>query len=293
MTRREDNLEHGAHLGRRRPFDLLVAAGDEVAILSTERGRIEEELGVKIAVPSFQSVERAMSRISACKTLTQAHLPQPEYIVLEDLNAIDSEGAADLLPAYLCPEIRKGAPREVRIMRQLRDAIKDLVVFGDFEVEDITIKPFPSSRGRSRGESIPIPISTSSSSSSARDLNKGKEVVKKPRPRLLLQKSTPGSRVMITAVFSHGNLLLWHAVVRVHEGPGGGAAKKISLPLPIIETDLRALGIELQWHGALSLDAILVNQVPSYIDIHPYIMEPFNACLSGAFQCLSFWSQPY
>ncbi|KAH6669198.1 hypothetical protein B0J14DRAFT_641125 [Halenospora varia] len=99
---------------------------------------------------------------------------------------------------------------------------------------------------------------------------------------LILQKEIQGKLLMISAIFSHGTLLAWHACLRLHEGVSGGASKKISLPLPIIATHLIQLGAHLSWHGALSLDAILENgEKLWYIDVNPRIVEPMNALLSG------------
>ncbi|KAH8680011.1 hypothetical protein BGZ60DRAFT_525203 [Tricladium varicosporioides] len=99
---------------------------------------------------------------------------------------------------------------------------------------------------------------------------------------MILQKEIQGKLLMISAVFSRGKLLAWHACLRLHEGVGGGASKKISLPLPIIATHLIQLGSLLSWHGALSLDAILKDGKDLfYIDINPRIVEPMNALLSG------------
>lgn len=99
--------------------------------------------------------------------------------------------------------------------------------------------------------------------------------------KLLLQKEITGNLIMISAIFAHSRLLAWHACLRAHEGPGGGASKKVSLPLPIIEGHLIALGEELSWHGALSADAILNDGRVWYIDINPRICEPVNAWLAG------------
>ena len=41
------------------------------------------------------------------------------------------------------------------------------------------------------------------------------------------------------------------------------------------------LGEELDWHGALSLDAILTPDGPSYIDVNPRLVEPGNAWRAG------------
>ena len=73
----------------------------------------------------------------------------------------------------------------------------------------------------------------------------------------------------------------WHACLRVRIGSGGGASVKSSLPIPIIQEHLIKLGGHLKWHGALSLDAILEEGNPKYIDINPRIVEPMNALYSG------------
>jgi hypothetical protein len=62
------------------------------------------------------------------------------------------------------------------------------------------------------------------------------------RGELLVRKKIRGSLFMVCGVFSYGRLKAWHACVRVRGGVGGGACKKVSLPLPI-------LGDHLQGHG--------------------------------------------
>ena len=101
------------------------------------------------------------------------------------------------------------------------------------------------------------------------------------RGELLVQKEIQGSLVMVCGVFDHGRLKAWHACVRVREGVGGGASKKVSLPLPILGEHLQGLGFLLNWHGALSLDAILEGGRPWYTDINPRIVEPINGLLAG------------
>ncbi|KIX98623.1 uncharacterized protein Z520_05924 [Fonsecaea multimorphosa CBS 102226] len=99
--------------------------------------------------------------------------------------------------------------------------------------------------------------------------------------RVLLQKALAGPLVMVQGVFSHGRLLTWHACLRAREGPSGGAAKKTSLPLPVFEDDLVKLGAFLKYDAALSMDAILVEGIPCYIDVNPRITEPMNALEAG------------
>jgi hypothetical protein len=113
------------------------------------------------------------------------------------------------------------------------------------------------------------------------ELSKAVSAFGRPGGNLLVQKEVYGSLVMVSAVFSHGRLLAWHACVRVYEGISGGASKKVSLPLPVFQTHLEALGFSLNWHGGLSLDAILVDEKPLYIDVNPRITEPVNGLLAG------------
>jgi hypothetical protein len=105
--------------------------------------------------------------------------------------------------------------------------------------------------------------------------------------KLLLQKAVPGPLLMICGVFFHGKLVAWHSCLRAREGVNGGASEKVSLPLPIVGEQLEKLGRELKWHGALSLDAILVKKNGDgekelyIIDINPRIVEPMNGLLAG------------
>ena len=62
------------------------------------------------------------------------------------------------------------------------------------------------------------------------------------RGELLVQKEIQGSLFMVCGVFNHVRLKAWHAFVRVREGVGGGASKKVSLPLPILGDHLQGLG---------------------------------------------------
>jgi hypothetical protein len=99
--------------------------------------------------------------------------------------------------------------------------------------------------------------------------------------KLLLQKEVKGGLLMISGVFDRGCLRAWHACVRVQEGANGSASKKVSLPLLIVGEQLVDLGRSLQWHGALSLDALLLDGKLYYIDVNPRIVEPMNALLAG------------
>ncbi len=98
---------------------------------------------------------------------------------------------------------------------------------------------------------------------------------------VLVQRPAPGPLVMVQAVFAEGELVAWHANLRVREGSGGGACNKRSIHLPAVGEHLTRLGAGLGWHGALSMDAILGPEGPSYIDVNPRLVEPGNALRSG------------
>jgi hypothetical protein len=98
---------------------------------------------------------------------------------------------------------------------------------------------------------------------------------------VVVQKPVAGPLLMVQAVFSHGSLVGWHCSLRLREGAGGGASVKESAHLPIVGDHLARLGSELSWHGALSVDAILTADGPSYIDVNPRLVEPGNAWRAG------------
>jgi predicted ATP-grasp superfamily ATP-dependent carboligase len=98
---------------------------------------------------------------------------------------------------------------------------------------------------------------------------------------ILVQQPISGPLAMVQAVFFHGELIAWHANVRVRAGAGGGAAIKRSICLPQARADVGTLGRALGWHGALSLDAILTEAGPRYIDVNPRLVEPGNAWHAG------------
>ncbi len=98
---------------------------------------------------------------------------------------------------------------------------------------------------------------------------------------VVLQEPVAGPLVMVQAIFYTGRLVAWHANLREREGAGGGSASKRSVAHPHISSDLARLGEELDWHGALSLDAILTPDGPSYIDVNPRLVEPGNAWRAG------------
>ncbi len=98
---------------------------------------------------------------------------------------------------------------------------------------------------------------------------------------VLVQSPARGTLVMVQAVFCRGVLVADHANLRVREGVSGGASHKRSIHLPAVRAHLAALGSALDWHGALSLDAVVTDDGPRYIDVNPRLVEPGNAWRSG------------
>jgi hypothetical protein len=97
----------------------------------------------------------------------------------------------------------------------------------------------------------------------------------------LVQQPAEGPLVMLQAVFAAGDLVAAHANLRVREGANGGASHKRSIELGVMRDHLSRLGGALHWHGGLSLDAIIDNGAPRYIDVNPRLVEPGNAWRSG------------
>jgi hypothetical protein len=98
---------------------------------------------------------------------------------------------------------------------------------------------------------------------------------------IVAQLPADGPLVMTQAVFARGDLVAFHACLRVREGAGGGASHKRSAHLPAVREHLEVLGGRLRWHGALSADAILTGDGPRCIDINPRLVEPGNARRAG------------
>lgn len=98
---------------------------------------------------------------------------------------------------------------------------------------------------------------------------------------LVIQRAAVGRLAMVQAVADHGRVIAHHANVRVREGIGGGASTKESLPASETAALVQRLVSHLQWHGGLSLDAILTGDGPTVIDVNPRLVEPANALLAG------------
>jgi biotin carboxylase len=98
---------------------------------------------------------------------------------------------------------------------------------------------------------------------------------------VLVQRGAEGPLAMLQSVFDHGELIAFHANLRVQAGSNNGAAIKRSIRLPGARDSIARLGAALQWHGALSADAILTDVGPLLVDINPRLVEPTNALHAG------------
>jgi len=98
---------------------------------------------------------------------------------------------------------------------------------------------------------------------------------------VLVQEAVLGTFVMAQCVFDAGSLVAYHANERVREGTNGSASAKVSVDVPALRDALERLGRQLQWHGALSVDAIVSEGQPFVIDVNPRLVEPGNAMAAG------------
>jgi hypothetical protein len=101
---------------------------------------------------------------------------------------------------------------------------------------------------------------------------------------VLVQRRVTGPLVMVQALFRHGTLVGLHTALRRREGVQGSASAKESVVLPDVAGHLARLGAALDWHGPLSLDAVVDEDSGEvrYIDLNPRLVEPVNAELAGA-----------
>jgi predicted ATP-grasp superfamily ATP-dependent carboligase len=98
---------------------------------------------------------------------------------------------------------------------------------------------------------------------------------------VLVQEFVQGPIEHAQAVFHQGRLVAMHAYRQLLAGAGGGPALKESVGRPAVEAHLAQIGQHLAWHGALSVDYILTDAGPRYVDCNPRLVEPMSAALAG------------
>jgi predicted ATP-grasp superfamily ATP-dependent carboligase len=100
---------------------------------------------------------------------------------------------------------------------------------------------------------------------------------------VLVQDFVAGATEKAQGVFCRGALLGFHAYRQIAAGAGGGEAIKQSVKRPVVCAHLATIGAKLAWHGALSVDYVLPDDVatPLYIDCNPRLVEPMSAYVAG------------
>ena len=101
---------------------------------------------------------------------------------------------------------------------------------------------------------------------------------------VLVQEWVAGTTEKAQAVFCRGKLIGFHAYRQIAAGAGGGEAIKQSVSRPQVRAHLAAIGENLAWHGALSVDYVMPDDSapPLLIDCNPRLVEPMSAYLAGA-----------
>ena len=129
------------------------------------------------------------------------------------------------------------------------------------------------------------PISTASSGvrrvSSKAELERVAMEMGLGEQELLVQSHSQGPLAMIQAIADNGRLVAYHANLRIREGVSGGASIKESITLPVMPEIIARMVRALNWHGALSLDAIVTPSGSLVIDVNPRLVEPMNAYFAG------------
>jgi hypothetical protein len=98
---------------------------------------------------------------------------------------------------------------------------------------------------------------------------------------IVVQEVVDGPVEHAQAIFADGRLIAVHAYRRIARGAGGGEAIKESIGTAMVRPHLARIGERLRWHGALSVDTIVADGLPHYIDCNPRLVEPMSARLAG------------
>ena len=83
-------------------------------------------------------------------------------------------------------------------------------------------------------------------------------------------------------MFCRGQLIGFHAYRQIGAGAGGEAIKQ-SVARPDVRAHVAAIGQNLAWHGALSVDYVIPDDGSGalLIDCNPRLVEPMSAYLAG------------
>lgn len=107
------------------------------------------------------------------------------------------------------------------------------------------------------------------------------------KAEVLVQQPAHGTPGVVQSVFQHGRLIAAHCSEPRLVGLGGGQMMRESSQHAKVWEDLRNLGDQLQWHGALFLDYFHDPDTKrvEYVEANPRIGETFSAHLCGVNLC--------
>jgi hypothetical protein len=97
----------------------------------------------------------------------------------------------------------------------------------------------------------------------------------------VVQAVVDGPAVTLQAIYDDGTLVALHAHEDVAHGWRGAITHKRSLESTTFREHFERLGCALDWHGALTVKAVLTPTGPCYVDFVPRLVEPANALAAG------------
>ncbi len=98
---------------------------------------------------------------------------------------------------------------------------------------------------------------------------------------LLVQDLVDAPLEHAQGVFDRGRFVGMHFYRQIVRGAGGGEAIKESVHRPQVRAELEKVARHLDWHGALSVDYLLKEDVPYFMDCNPRLVEPMSAHFAG------------
>lgn len=270
-------LSDGSGLTARQTARLLARAGHEVGILTPGRltlARLTGAVRHRHAVPPYGPDPLGWARAAL------AVLDRHPYDVL--LPTQEQVGAISLIQPELAARGVATAVPDFAALRRVQDklAAEQLLVEVGLPRPGayVAVEAADLYRATWWPAFVKTPIGTASRG--VRYLTGPEEVAGLDYP-VLVQRPVPGPLLMVQAVFAHGELLALHANRRDRTGTNGGASHKTSVPTGPLRPAVTAIGQRLDWHGALSLDAIDGPDGPVVIDVNPRLVEPGNADAAG------------
>jgi membrane protein DedA with SNARE-associated domain/glutathione synthase/RimK-type ligase-like ATP-grasp enzyme len=279
-------LTDGSGLTARQTATQLGAAGYEVHVLAPDRlclARWTRHVRCVHRVPAYGSDPYAWleTALEVARTGFDVLLPTQEQVAVLSREAalVRATGAPAALPPFSS-------------LRRVQDKVAACQTLAELDLPQPPTRIVRSNDElRAAADRFPLYVKTAIGTASAgvHYVTSRDDVDRVARglpfgplePGVLVQQPIPGQLAMLQAVFREGELVAWHANVRVRPGVNGGAAVKRSVALPEARADVARLGRALEWHGALSLDAILGSDGPCYIDLNPRLVEPGNARRAG------------